>query len=153
MKLAALPVVLLVLSVPMFAQSSTTYNVVQPYASGRATTPTRIFYVGLNQGASISWLELGQGTACSGQTSPPLGFIFIKLQSGALPCARVMASSNGSCGLVSATFRGADNNGLALSGTVNLISVCHYRRGGGGKGGGGAGTYYTITSGSLTIIQ
>jgi len=151
MKVAALPLMLLAMSLPLFAQTTTTYNVVQPYAAGRVTTPTRIFNVLLSGGASISWLELGQGTACGGQTAPPLGFIFITLPSGALPCAYVTAGSGGSCGLVSAMFKGVDQRGVRFSGTVNLTSVCHYSRGGGGRGSGG--TYYSITGGSLNFTQ
>jgi hypothetical protein len=143
-----LPLTILLMSLASFAQVTTTYTVTAQ-SSGVYGTPFRAFSIPLNNGAEVNWLEVGSNTACSGQTLPAVGFIFLTLPTGgALPCASLTGSPSPGQG----SFEGLDNNGIWYSGTYSFSITKAYRCSG-GRGGGGCHYVFTITGGEVTITR
>lgn len=148
MRLAALSLLVLAMSLPLFAQTTTTYTVTG--GTGRATTPTRIFFN--TDAAPSQFLESGYGTECGGQTLPAYGFLLLSVP-GINTCASATSQPVSSCGTINVYFVGNDN-GVPFNGHLSMTSICQYRRGSGGRAGGGAGTYYTVQpGGTLTITH
>ena len=143
-----LPLTILLMSLASFAQVTTTYTVTAQ-TSGVYSSPFRAFSIPLTQGAEVNWLEVGPNTACSGQTLPAVGFIFLTLPTGgALPCASLTGSPTATQG----SFQGLDNNGASYSGTYSFTMTKAYKCSG-GRGGGGCHYVFTITGGSVTVTQ
>lgn len=129
-----------------FAQTTTTYTVTSP-VSGVYSTPFRAFSIPLTNDAQVSWLEVGANTACSGQTSPAVGFIFLTFGGVAMPCAPLTGSPTPTVG----SFQGVDANGTPFSGTYSFTITTQYRCSGGR--GGGCHTVFTISSGQVTMRE
>ncbi len=142
-----LPLAILLMSLASFAQTTNTYTVAAS-VSGVYSTPFRAFSIPLTQGAEVNWIEVGPNTACSGQTLPAVGFIFLTLPTGgALPCASLTGSPSPTQG----SFTGVDNNGVPYSGTYSFTMTEAYKCSGGR--GGGCHMVFTITGGQVTINQ
>jgi hypothetical protein len=148
---------ILAMSLPLFAQTTTTYQVTGS-SSGRMSYPFRIFNIALTNGASIPWLEYGNGISgaysCGpNTTSQPttLGFIFL---SGTVANDGYVATTNdpNPCFNLTAlipggvAFAGVTGSGIPFSGTFVFTSNT-YRCGSGRT----AGTCVAITEGTLTI--
>ena len=142
-----LPLLVLLMSLASFAQVTTTYTVTAQ-TSGVNTTPFRAFSIPLTQGAEVNWLEVGPNTACSGQTVPAVGFIFLTLNGVAQPCIPLINSPSPNVG----NFAGVDANGNAISGQYAFTITKVYRCSG-GRGGGGCHTVFTIQSGTVTVTE
>ena len=139
-------VLALLVSSAAFAQTTTTYTVTSP-VSGVYSTPFRAFSIPLTNDAQVSWLEVGANTACSGQTSPAVGFIFLTFGGVAMPCAPLTGSPTPTVG----SFQGVDANGTPFSGTYSFTITTQYRCSGGR--GGGCHTVFTISSGQVTMRE
>jgi hypothetical protein len=100
-----LPLLVLLMSTALFAQTTTTYSVAAQ-DSGVYSTPFRAFSIPLSNAAEVNWLEVGANTACSGQTVPPVGFIFLTLNGVELPCIPLVGSPSDNVG----NFQGVDAN-------------------------------------------
>ena len=133
----ALPFLALVLSLPAFAQ--TTYTVTLP-TSGVYSYPFRAFNIPLSSGAQVNWLEVGTNTGCYGQSTPGVGFIYLTLPSGALPCIPL----TGSPSPIAGTF----DDGVGHSGSYSFVIETHYHCTG---GRGGCKTVFTIDSGTVEV--
>jgi hypothetical protein len=59
----------------------------------------------------------------------------------------------GSTTQITASCAGVDANGTPFTMNYIVYAYSYYSRGGGGKGGGGAGTRWSITGGSVTIVK
>lgn len=144
MKRLALPLLVLLLSLGVFAQTSTSYPVTG--GSGSVTSPTRISF-GTSLG-SYQFLESGYNTSCGGQTTAALGFVLLNGgQFGQGVCAPVTSQPVGSCGNLYVEFYGVDANGVSFTGNLSLTVTCQYVRARYSK------TVYTVTGGSLNIKE
>jgi hypothetical protein len=139
-------VLALLVSLAAFAQTTTTHTVTNS-VSGVYSTPFRAFSVPLTNGAEVNWLEVGPNTACYGQTSPAVGFIFLSFAGVAIPCAPLTGSPTPTVG----SFQGVDANGKAFSGNYSFTITTQYRCSGGR--GGGCHTVFTISSGAITVRE
>jgi hypothetical protein len=142
-------VLALLVSSAAFAQTTTTYTVTSP-VSGVDSTPFRAFSLPLTNGANgaeVNWLEVGANTACYGQTSPAVGFIFLGVGGVAMPCAPLTGSPTATVG----SFQGVDANGQPFSGSYSFTITTKYRCSGGR--GGGCHTVFTISSGQVTMRE
>lgn len=148
-----LPLLVLLLSLGAFAQTTTTYTVSAP-TSGVNTTPFRAFSIPLDPSAEINWLEVGVNTSCDGQTASRLGFIFLTMDGAAFPCASLVDDpvTGGSPSSTGGNFAGVDNNGVHFTGTYSFVITTTYRCSG-GRGGGGCHSVFTIKSGSVTVTR
>jgi hypothetical protein len=150
---------ILAMSMPLFAQTTTTYQV-SGTSTGRMTYPFRVFNIPLTNGASIPWLEYGNGISgaysCGpNTTSQPttLGFIFL---SGTVANDGYVATANNPnpcfnlTGLIpgGVAFAGVTGSGIPFSGTF-VFTYNTYRCGYGRT----AGTCVAITQGTLTIKE
>ncbi len=142
----ALPLLVLLTSTALFAETTTTYTVVAQ-TSGVFSTPFRAFNIPLSDGAEVNWLEVGPNTACYGQTAPPVGFIFLTLNGVAQPCIPLTGSPTDNVG----SFQGLNGNGKPISGTYSFTITTAYKCSGGRTGG--CHTVYTISSGSVTVTE
>ena len=142
-----LPLLVLLLSTALLAQTTTTYKVAAQ-TSGVFSTPFRAFNIPLSNGAEVNWLEVGPNTACSGQTVSAVGFIFLTLNGVAQPCIPLTGSPSDVVG----SFAGMDAYGRSISGGYTFTITKAYRCSG-GRGGGGCHTVFTITSGSVTVTE
>ena len=115
---------------------------------GVYSTPFRAFSIPLTNSAQVNWLEVGANTACSGQTSPAVGFIFLTVGGVAMPCAPLTGSPTPTVG----SFQGVDANGTPFSGTYSFTITTQYRCSG-GRGGGGCHTVFTISSGQVKMRE
>src|SRR5215475_4243965 len=140
-------VLALLVSSAASAQTTTRYTVTNP-VSGVSSTPFRVFSIPLTNGAEVNWLEVGPNTACSGQTSPAVGFIFLSLGGVAMACAPLMGSPTSTVG----SFQGVDPNGKPFSGNYSFVITTKYRCTG-GRGGGGCHTVFTISAGQVTVRE
>ena len=130
-----------------FAQTTGSYTVTNP-VSGVYSTPFRAFSVPLTNGVAVNWLEVGANTACYGQTSPAVGFIFLSFGGVAMPCAPLTGSPTPTVG----SFQGVDANGTPFSGSYSFAITTQYRCSG-GRGGGGCHTVFSISSGQVTMRE
>jgi hypothetical protein len=146
-RMLSLFVLALLVSSAAFAQTTTTYTVTNP-VSGVYSTPFRAFSIPLTNGAAVTWLEVGPNTACYGQTSPAVGFIFFSFGGVAMPCAPLTGSPTPTVG----SFQGVGANGQPFSGTYSFTITTTYRCSG-GRGGGGCHTVFTISSGHVTMRE
>ena len=137
-----LPFVLLLLSPVVMAQTTTTYHVSTP-VGGRWSYPFRAFSIPFAEGGSISWLQIGSGSSCAGQTIPANGFLFTSVANHGV-CIPLNAGSN----VGDVTFDSVDNSGNLVRGEFDF-TVTVYKCGYGGKGG--SGSCFQIISGTLTL--
>lgn len=142
-----LPLLVLLMSTALFAQTTTTYTVAAP-TSGVYSSPFRAFSIPLSNGAEVNWLEVGANTACAGQKLPPVGFIFLTVNGVAQPCIPLTGSPSDVVG----SFAGVDVNNNPTSGTYSFTITKAYRCSG-GRGGGGCHTVFTITSGTVRVTK
>ncbi len=146
---------ILAMSLPMFAQTST-YNQTNA-VGGTVSYPVRMFSIALDGGAAIPWLEygsnqpVGTGFSCGSSqaqnagAAAGIGFIFI--QNTALgpdsQCFNLTYADN-----THVDFEGVDENGVAFTASFAFTYTTHvsgtgrYRR-----------SYYSETNGLLTITQ
>lgn len=139
-----LPFVLLLLSPFAPAQTTTTYHV-SSTVGGRWGYPFRAFSIPFSEGGSISWLQIGSGSSCAGQTIPADGFLFTTVANQGM-CIPLKAGSN----VGDVTFDSVDDWGNSVHGEFDF-TVTVYKCGYGGKGG--SGTCFQIASGTLTLTQ
>lgn len=139
-----LPLSLLLLSAAATAQTATTYHV-SSAVGGRWGYPFRAFSIPFSEGGSISWLQIGTGSSCAGQTIPANGFLFTTVANQGI-CIPLNAGSS----VGDVTFDSVDNWGNPVHGEFDF-TVNVYKCGYGGKGG--SGTCFQIPSGTLTLTQ
>ena len=157
---APLVLPLMFVAVSAYAQNTTTYNIVQPYGGGTVTTPYRVFSLNLananNNPAQIPWLESGANTACSGQSAPYIGFIFLKTPNPVIG-QPYNSSTNGTCAAITSggvgaiEFAGVDDNGYHFTGTFTWTQTTSCYR----VSGRVSRTVcsYTVNSGTLNITE
>ena len=139
----ALPLLLLLTSLALFAQTTASHPV--SGGSGTATTPTRINFSAMG---GSQFFESGYSTSCGGQTTQALGFVLLNggiFGNGV--CASVTTQPVGSCGNLYAEFYGKDAAGIPFKGSLSLTTTCkrvilRYSK-----------TVYTVTGGMLTITE
>ena len=139
----ALPLLLLLMSLALFAQTTASHPV--SGGSGTATTPTRINFSAMG---GSQFFESGYSTSCGGQTTQALGFVLLNggiFGNGV--CASVTTQPVGSCGNLYAEFYGKDAAGISFKGSLSLTTTCkrvilRYSK-----------TVYTVTGGMLTITE
>jgi hypothetical protein len=139
----ALPLLLLLMSLASFAQTTSSHPVTG--GSGTATTPTRISFAAMG---GTQFFESGYSTSCGGQTTQALGFVL--LNGGVFGngvCASVTTQPVGSCGNLYAEFYGKDAAGIPFKGSLSLTTTCQYVRMRYSK------TVYTVKGGMLTITE
>ena len=114
-----------------------TYTVRQD-DSGVYSSPFRAFGVLLTGNSQINWLEVGPGTACSGQSEPAVGFIFLTVPDKGLNniCVPLINAPGPSSG----AFQSDDGS---VKGTYTL-NITTKQACSGGRGGGGCHTVFTI---------
>ena len=139
----ALPLLLLLMSLALFAQTTASHPV--SGGSGTATTPTRINFSAMG---GSQFFESGYSTSCGGQRTQALGFVLLNggiFGNGV--CASVTTQPVGSCGNLYAEFYGKDAAGISFKGSLSLTTTCkrvilRYSK-----------TVYTVTGGMLTITE
>ena len=139
----ALPLLLLLMSLALFAQTTSSHPVTG--GSGTATTPTRISFAAMG---GSQFFESGYSTSCGGQTTQALGFVLLNggiFGNGV--CASVTTQPVGSCGNLYAEFYGKDAAGIPFKGSLSLTTTCQYVRLRYSK------TVYTVKGGMLTITE
>ena len=149
----------LAMSVPLFAQTTTTYTF-GPAASGISSTPFRMFNIVLTDASSQAAAMLQDltvttspyfKTACYQQALPPLGYIYLDdtvlgANSGCLPLTSSAFSGSSTalrCAGLPTHFEGAftaslDGSSSSITGSVSFDLAWGYRSGS-GRGGGGSG--------------
>jgi hypothetical protein len=143
-KVSSCLVLLLLLSLSAFAQTTTSYPV--NGGSGTATSPTRISFS--TTLASSQFFESGYGTGCGGQTTEALGFVLLNGgQFGQGVCAPVTTTPVSSCGALYAEFYGIDAEGVPFKGSLAINTTCKRVIARFSK------TVYSVTGGTLTITQ
>jgi hypothetical protein len=139
----ALPLLLLLMSLALFAQTIKSYPVTG--GSGTATTPTRISFAAMG---GTQFFESGYSTSCGGQTTQALGFVLLNGGNfGNGVCASVTTQPVGSCGNLYAEFYGKDAAGIPFKGSLSLTTTCQFVRLRYSK------TVYTVKGGMLTITE
>ena len=161
----------LAMSLPLFAQTTTTYTF-GPAASGISSTPFRMFNIVLTDASSQASAMLQDltvttspyfKTACYQQTLPPLGYIYLDdtvlgANSGCMPLTSSAFSGSSTairCAGLPTHFDGAftaslDGSSSSITGSVSFDLAWAYRSGS-GRGGGGSGCYKTVSAGTLQI--
>lgn len=149
MKKIALLLLLLAMSLPMFAQSSTTYTLAAPN-SGVWGGYLRAFGVKFadDSGATLTLNWIQDAGACSGQQPPFVGFVFATLPGQPqMPCTPLQAGSGNNYG----SFAGTDADGVPFTATYSLVITTAHKCSGGRDGG--CHTVFTITSGTVTVTE
>src|SRR5262252_4759888 len=150
---------LLAMSMPLFAQTTTTYTQLYPIG-GTATQPRRIFSVTFDQGADSYWLEYNTSpyapgypscgsTAANPENESGLGFIFLEntIIGSTQQCWELSSAAGNSV-----TFSGTAEDGRHFD-AVYTFNYTTTRRCGGSGRGGTCHTVYTFSNGVLVVTK
>jgi len=160
-----LMLLILAMSLPLFAQTTTTYQITNSTSQGKVSSPWRAFNIPLTEGAQVNWLEVGASTACTGQSAPFLGFVFLSMVDNGQTCLPLTVStfSGSSPGVVYSgrlycagssypvqldiSFSGYDSTNLPVSGTASLHISYYYSSARYG------GCYERLDSGAVNMTE
>jgi hypothetical protein len=156
-----LPLILvLLLSLGAFAQTTTTYNLA---AINNSTAIARRFSIEVSDGtnmAVINWLQQGSTSACATQTAPFFGFVFVTLptqpESPCIPLKTAASSftrvtNTSGTFTLSGSWAADDANNVPYTATYSGVGTYAMKCGGGR--GGGCHEVYTLTGFTLAVTE